>query len=197
MIFTRMQLKHLLVLDFEATCCDDNTFTRTDMEIIEFPICVVDLKTKRVIDEYHSYVKPKVHPTLTNFCTTLTGIQQTTVDNAKDISTVLSEVKDFIKKYPDSVFVTCGDWDLKTMLPTQTQKENLQVSSRFSNWLNIKKEFAKCYGKKAHGMVDMLNELKLPLVGHHHSGIDDTRNIARMATQKHKFEYDGKKLSRD
>lgn len=193
-----MQLKHLLVLDFEATCCDDNLFPRTEMEIIEFPICVVDVKTRRIIDEYHSYVKPELHTILTEFCTNLTGIKQTTVDNARVISIVLSEVEEFIKKYPDSVFVTCGDWDLKKMLPTQVLRENIKVNSRLSNWLNIKNEFKKCYGKKGHGMVDMLNDLKLPLVGHHHSGIDDARNIAQIAikmiSQKHKFEYDGKKL---
>lgn len=37
------------------------------------------------------------------------------------------------------LFVTCGDWDLKTMLPSQCALENLQVPPYCKMWLNIKK----------------------------------------------------------
>lgn len=192
------QLKHLLVLDFEATCCDDNSFPRNEMEIIEFPICVVDISTRRIIDEYHTYVKPTLYPILTEFCTNLTGIKQHTVDNGTLLSDVLPKVSSFVKKYPDSVFITCGDWDLKTMLPTQLCKLNIHPDKHFSNWLNIKNEYKLQYGKKGKGMIDMLNELKLPLIGHHHSGIDDTRNIAQIAIKMindgYKFKFQGEKL---
>jgi inhibitor of KinA sporulation pathway (predicted exonuclease) len=193
-----MELKHLLVLDFEATCCDDNSFPRNEMEIIEFPICVVDISTKQIIDEYHTYIKPIIHPILTNFCTNLTGIKQKTVNNGKLLITVLNEVSEFIKKYPDSIFVTHGDWDLKTILPTQIKKLKLNVNKRFSNWLNIKNEYELYYKRKGRGLQYILNELNLPLIGHHHSGIDDTRNIAQIAIKMindgHKFEFDWKKL---
>jgi inhibitor of KinA sporulation pathway (predicted exonuclease) len=36
------------------------------------------------------------------------------------------------------------------------------------------------YKVKAGGMVNMLNYLNIPLEGRHHSGIDDTRNIAKI-----------------
>lgn len=190
------QLKYLLVLDFEATCCDDNLFPRNEMEIIEFPICVVDISKRKIIDEYHKFVKPTLHPILTDFCTNLTSIKQDTVDNGMLLSDVLLEVKDFIGKYPNSVFITCGDWDLKTMLPTQLKREKINWVDYifFSNWLNIKNEYKLCYGQKGKGMDDMLNEQKIPLVGHHHLGIDDSRNIAQIAIKMindgHKF--DGK-----
>jgi inhibitor of KinA sporulation pathway (predicted exonuclease) len=35
------------------------------------------------------------------------------------------------------------------------------------------------------GMDGMLNELAIPLVGHHHSGIDDCRNIAKICNFLH------------
>jgi ERI1 exoribonuclease 3 len=174
------QLKYLLVLDFEATCCDNNLFPRNEMEIIEFPICVIDILTRKIIDEYHTYVKPTLHPILTDFCTNLTGIKQNTVDNGTLLSDVLPQVEHFIKKYPNNVFISCGDWDLKTMLPTQLHRLKITPNTHFSNWLNIKKEYESCYGKKGNGMVKMLNELKLPLIGQHHSGIDDARNISQI-----------------
>lgn len=41
-----------------------------------------------------------------------------------------------------------------------------------------KDEFESLYHCKGGGMTDMLAFLQLPLIGRHHSGIDDTRNIA-------------------
>ena len=65
-------LKYLLVLDFEATCGDAVSCN----EIIEFPTLVYDLKEKKVQATFHEYVRPVIHPTLTEFCTNLTGIVQ-------------------------------------------------------------------------------------------------------------------------
>ncbi len=78
------------------------------------------------------------------------------------------------------VFVTCGDWDLKTALPHQCKYSNLRVGEPFRHWMNIKKEFGAHYQTKVWGMTDMLKSCGLELEGRHHSGIDDTRNIARV-----------------
>lgn len=36
-------------------------------------------------------------------------------------------------------FVTCGDWDLKTMLPDQCQLSGLSVPQTMNQWINLKK----------------------------------------------------------
>ena len=64
------------------------------------------------------------------------------------------------------------------MLPNQCGLLNMSVPQHFQRWINIKKEFKRCYKIFPGGMTDMLSYLKIPLVGRHHSGIDDTRNIA-------------------
>lgn len=35
-------------------------------------------------------------------------------------------------------------------------------------------------GQQATGMVTMMRELEIPMLGSHHLGIDDTKNIARV-----------------
>lgn len=97
-------------------------------------------------------------------------------------------------------FVCCGDWDIKTMFPVQFRNcggvESLVVNSGIANarnakqhvgevynmtnqWINLKDVFNTVF-PAAHvkGMTDMLKHLHLPLIGRHHSGIDDCRNIA-------------------
>jgi hypothetical protein len=39
------------------------------------------------------------------------------------------------------IFVTCGDWDLRTMLPGQCKSFNLNRADYFNKWINIKKVY--------------------------------------------------------
>lgn len=38
-----------------------------------------------------------------------------------------------------TTFVTCGDWDLQNMLPSQCQLSGLEVPQPMKQWLNLKK----------------------------------------------------------
>jgi inhibitor of KinA sporulation pathway (predicted exonuclease) len=85
-------------------------------------------------------------------------------------------------------FLTCGDWDLRTMLPNQLAYESRTnpdipaspAVAPFGRCINVKMSFRKHYDQKNRGMADMLEQLNIPLEGKHHSGIDDCRNIARI-----------------
>ncbi len=176
---------YLCILDFEATCWE-NSENKEQMEIIEFPSVlykVVESKYE-LISEFSQYVKPTLNPKLTKFCTELTGIQQETVNNAKTIDIVYKEhIKWLTQHVPINsylLFATCGNWDLKTQLPREIKNKKLKKHKYYSKFINVKAEFEYFYKKKAGGMVGMLQFLNLSLDGRHHSGIDDTRNIAKI-----------------
>ena len=82
------------------------------------------------------------------------------------------------------VIVTCGDWDIGTCLPKQLELVGMSPSALptvYNRWINIKRTFAQLPPyKKGRGMTEMLAKEGLPLVGHHHSGIDDSRNICNL-----------------
>ena len=59
---------YICVYDFECQC-EENTHNLTFNEIIEFPVVIVDVKNKKIIDSFQTYVKPSIHPILTEFCT--------------------------------------------------------------------------------------------------------------------------------
>merc|ERR1719213_770482 len=54
------------------------------------------------------------------------------------------------------------------------------VPERFRQWINVKNLFKSVTGKPGGGMKSMLSSLGLRLEGHHHSGLDDCRNISRI-----------------
>jgi len=212
------KLRFLLILDFEATC-GESEFPRDQMEVIEFPTIVYDLQEKKEAGRFHEYVKPVIRPQLTEFCTELTGItqvspfrvshlhvqghpstlhKQETVDNAETFPPVWDRFKAFLKDQnlwedPSTyAFVTCGAWDLRTMLPQQLSQiistnataesdDRLLVTHFQERVINIKTAFREKYGyKHAKGMAKMLGALNIRLVGRHHSGIDDCGNILRI-----------------
>lgn len=74
------RFKMLLVVDLEATCWDDAQHGREDMEMIEFGAVLVRMSDLQPIDERSWFIKPKLHPVLSEFCTELTSITQAQVD---------------------------------------------------------------------------------------------------------------------
>ena len=181
-----MRIQYFCVLDFEATCED-----KEKREIIEFPSVLYKITKKRgkydlnFISEFHEYVRPVIIPKLSKLCTDLTGITQDIVDRADLFENVYNRHYEWLKKNTDRIdsvyFVTCGNWDLGVQLPKEISDKNISTYYPvYKQYLNIKKEFEEFYKVKAGSMVSMLNKLKLTLDGRHHSGIDDTKNIAKI-----------------
>jgi len=188
--------KNLLVMDFESTCVAGNILK--PQEIIEFPCLVVSSEDWQVSDVFHKYVKPRIHPEISTFCTDLTGIMQETIENEDYFPEVFSEFCEWLKdgKYFDeegkSAFVTCGDWDLKVMLPNQCELDNIELPSYFKEWINLKTTFCSATKYYPRSLQDMLKHLKMEFQGKSHCGIDDVHNIVRVIqalVDKHKAEF--------
>jgi inhibitor of KinA sporulation pathway (predicted exonuclease) len=63
----------------------------------------------------------------------------------------------------------------------QCNREKILRPNYFSKYINIKEVFANHYKlDRPVGMAKMLELAKLSLEGHHHSGIDDCKNISRI-----------------
>lgn len=178
---------YLVVLDFEATC--EKNDTKWVNEIIEWPSVLIDCNEMTIKDQIQIYVKPRNRPTLTEFCTELTGIRQETIDEkGVDIIDALKQYNKWLASHrllPKNndvkwTFITCGNWDLQTMLSNQMKMISKQPGKHFQSWINIKKAFEEYYQAKAISMVKMLQHLGLSLQGRHHSGLDDSYNTAQV-----------------
>jgi ERI1 exoribonuclease 3 len=180
----------ILVIDFEATCSDLGK--PNPQEIIEFPCVMINVKNKTIEDIFHYYVKPFFHPHLSLFCTELTGITQSTVDKAHDFQMVYNLFLEWLKSHNLSsdnpsqknnsfIFMSCGEWDFKTAIRKNCELYDIHLPHCFNNWINVKQAFYDLTGTKAGGMTNLLNKCNLKLKGKHHSGVDDSKNIARCA----------------
>ena len=174
-----------LVLDFEAVINKDPGCPDV-MEMIEFPVLKVNARTMETESIFHTYVQPVIHEKLNPVCTEITGITQDMVDGQPTLPETLAMLDEWMKKEGllekgvHSCFVTCGDWDLKKGLPVNCDYLGIAYPDYLKRWINIKSYFQAIVGKKGYGMKTMLDDLKLTLDGRHHSGIDDSKNIAKI-----------------
>jgi inhibitor of KinA sporulation pathway (predicted exonuclease) len=89
------------------------------------------------------------------------------------------------KLFPDEpsnyCIVTCGDWDIDMCLRENLKYWKISMPECCKRWINIKKALSVLAKQKIGSMLDMLAYCDLELKGRHHSGIDDSMNIAACA----------------
>lgn len=179
--------RDLLIIDFEATCWGPDEPAPTPPpewtysgEIIEFGVVHFSPRTRVVLREYQSFVRPRFHPLLTGFCTELTSITQGDVDGAPPFADVLA---DFIATFQlkgddtDPVFCSMGNYD-RLVLQDDCRKHGAGYPFADGNHLNIKDVCRDVWGIRKKGGRALLNQLGFQWQGTQHRGIDDARNYA-------------------
>ncbi len=170
---------HYLVIDLEATCTEDDEIPRTKMEIIEIGAVMVEAHTLKKIDEWQSFVKPQIYPTLTPFCRYLTKITQQDVESAPTFSEAILLLQRWFSTYDNPVFCSWGGFDKYQFI--QDCEFNNAPYPFGSKHINLKREFSKAQNtSNTYSMDAALNKVGLPLEGTHHRGIDDAHNIANL-----------------
>ncbi len=173
--------RYVLVVDLEATCCDDRSIARRQMEIIEIGAVMLDLRDRRVISEFQRFVHPIRHPQLTPYCHQLTTITQAEVDVAPTFPLVLQEMLTWLATQPQPFrFASWGAYDKHQF--KQDCAFHRVAYPFLGEHLNLKKVFAATIDPHQTWPLTLaLKHVGLPLQGTHHRGIDDARNIAAIA----------------
>ncbi|XP_053170142.1 3'-5' exoribonuclease 1 [Scomber japonicus] len=178
---------YICVVDFEATCEEDNPSDFLH-EIIEFPMVLISTHTLEIVDTFQEYVKPELNPQLSDFCVKLTGITQKMVDEADPFPEVLQRVVVWLQerelgtKYKYAI-LTDGAWDMSKFLNIQCRVSRIRYPQFAKKWINIRKSYGNFYKvpRTQTKLSTMLEKLGLKYEGRPHSGLDDSRNIARIA----------------
>ncbi|MBV6627144.1 MAG: exonuclease domain-containing protein [Rivularia sp. (in: Bacteria)] len=169
---------YFLIVDVEATCCNNGSIPKEEMEIIEIGAVMLNRSTWEIDSHYQQFIKPVRHPKLTNFCQQLTSITQKNLESAPIFPQVIPQFKEWIESYPKNIFCSWGNYD-KNQFILDCNFHNLAYPFGTEH-RNIKKEFSLYYSnnKKRFGVIQALQHLGLEFQGTHHRGIDDARNIA-------------------
>ncbi|WP_354674319.1 3'-5' exonuclease [Cupriavidus alkaliphilus] len=168
----------VLVVDLEATCSED--MSTWDMEIIELGCCWV-AQEGIVLDRFQSFVRPAVNARLTEFCSSLTGIQQADVDSAPPFPVAAEMLRQFVERHqgPGSNWASWGAYD-RRQLERDSVRHGIAEPIALPH-VNLKQSFAKQQriGKQV-GVTRALTLTNLAFEGNHHRALDDALNIARL-----------------
>ena len=168
-----------IIFDLEATCWEQRGKIE-DMEIIEIGAVKMAPSSFNIISEFQSFIKPINNPILSDFCIKLTSITQQQIETAKNFNEVFPYFIDWIGN--DS-FQICswGEYDLN-QLRVDCQRHSIKLPYLIErNHRNLKAEFASLFNQKPCGMKRALKYLKINSDGIHHRGIDDAKNIVKIA----------------
>ncbi|NXE03508.1 ERI2 exoribonuclease, partial [Lophotis ruficrista] len=168
---------------------------------VEFPAVLLNTSTGEIESEFHTYVQPQEHPVLSEFCTELTGITQNQVDEGVPLNICLSQFLKWIQNLQKEkkiifnadilsnstseakpcTFVTWTDWDLGVCLHYECKRKQLRKPDFLNSWIDLKATYRTFYNRKPKGLSGALQDLGIAFAGREHSGLDDSRNTARLA----------------
>ncbi|MDJ0676263.1 MAG: 3'-5' exonuclease [Calothrix sp. MO_167.B42] len=176
--------RYFLIIDLEATCSKDGSVPRHQMEIIEIGAVMLNRSTWNIDSEFQQFIKPIIHPQLTDFCTELTTIKQQDVDTAPTFPQVITRFQEWMVSFPNYIFCSWGNYDKTQFIqdcklhqvPYPFADEHRNIKQEFSEYLGVSRKF---------GMAQALQHLGMELQGIHHRGIDDARNIAAIFKYMH------------
>lgn len=170
-----------IIYDLEATCWETELESRGKRrEIIEIGGVLIDAQG-RVKSRFESFVRPVVHPMLSDFCQRLTSISQVHVNQADGFPIVIEDFKDWIGANDDEEYLLCswGAFD-KSALIKDCEQHNLE-----SDWakkhINLKFQYPriKCTGREI-GLNKALESEGFEFEGTPHRAIDDAINLVKI-----------------
>lgn len=179
--FKRLLKKYIFCVDVEATCSDDNSVPREEMEVIEFGGVLLDRDSMEILERVEFFIKPTLHTTLTPFCKELTHITQEQVDNGQTYLYSLNQMRAFQERFGrDLCWCSWGAFD-KNIFLQDGVLHGLSPLLEPHNHFNLKVWFSNLLGKtKGFGLDKAIQHQNLEFVGQHHRALSDAENVAQI-----------------
>lgn len=189
----------ICVLDFEATC--DN-IKRIPHEIIEFPniLCKInDNGTLSYVSEFQKYCLPKKNPTLTKFCTDLTGITQEQVNNGISFYDAyiqhLNWLQSHVPSIDDVVIMTFAQSDMEDFAISEFHRHKIVPNEVYLRYIDIRQGFKDTFRTgKNFGLSKCLEHVGITFEGRQHSGLIDCKNTVKLLDHMLKNGYQKNKM---
>lgn len=159
--------------------CWDGAPPNEIREIIEIGAYKLD-RYGETLGKFKAFVRPTVNPVLSNYCKSLTGIQQHDLDAASTFDQVIEEFIWWTDVDNNAVhFFSWGSFDYEVL------KHNCLLHNIESEWLenytDLKAEYKhiRTLSRKV-GLKSALSNEGFEFEGDHHRALDDTFNLLKI-----------------
>lgn len=167
-----------IIYDLEATCWE-NPPPDYEQEIIEIGAYKLN-HFGEIRGTFNRFIKPSVHPVLSQFCRELTGIEQTSVNRAKTFPEVIEEFRDW-GRIDEGDYLLCswGSFDRK-MLVADSRLHRLDAEWA-ERHINLKEQYRQMKRmKRSPGLRKTVEMEDILFTGQHHRAISDAENLVKL-----------------
>lgn len=169
---------NFIIYDLEATCWEGSP-ADMESEIIEIGAFRVN-EFAEIRGKFSRFVRPVIHPTLSDFCRNLTTIQQIDVNRAAIFPDVIDEFQEWAY-IDDEDYLLCswGGFDRKMLV------KDCRLHHLGSDWahshINLKEQYSTINRlQKGMGLQAALRREGLHFEGIPHRGISDAENLLKI-----------------
>lgn len=174
------EMRELFIVDVEATCWpNDHERAGQPQEIIEIGYVLLSLGPDlESLTEGGIFVKP-TYSTISSFCEQLTGIGPMHVANAPSFKEACERLRGELSTHRIA-WASWGDFD-RTLFTGQCADEKVRYPFSRTHF-NLKALYAIAQNRRKQcGLGAALKEQGMGFIGQQHRGVDDAKNIARVA----------------
>lgn len=174
------EAKQFIFFDFEMLC-SDNGMAFEQMEAIRLGAVKYDLETED-ISYFDRLIRPKNSEPLTDFCKSLTQIEDSDLAGAADFKVVFTEFLVWVGDIKESRYFSWSPSDLSRL---KIDAEQHDISSRTidtiqTRYLDFQAIFTKRVAKRNLSVEDALTLYGMKFVGEKHNPMADAYNTLRI-----------------
>lgn len=127
---------------------------------LEFPAVLLNATTGQTVSEFHRFVRPTNHPTLSSYCLNLTGITQQQIDRAKPFPEVFREFMEWLDEIvaknqlvfftsenrqqkigQNTTFCSWSSFDLRHYFELEMVRHKIDRPDSMAVWIDFQHEF--------------------------------------------------------
>ena len=176
-ILRPMSERQFIVYDLEATCWRSRKPRK--VEIIEIGAVKMNERLE-VVDDFCQFVRPKLHPEISPFCTKLTSIVQDDIEDAPLFDEAIEMFEDWVGfDQTRSMLMSWGEFDRRQFM-NDARLHNMELPW-LKYWACLQRHYSRWKGSKNQiGLKNALEMEGLSFDGTQHRAIEDARNMGRL-----------------
>ena len=167
-----------IIFDLECTCWKERPLGM-EMETIEIGAVKLD-DFGEWIESFGVFIRPTIHPVLSDFCRQLTSISQIDVNRADAFPRVIDDFMDFIDlEADDYLLCSWGNFDKKQLVEECARHD--VGTAWLEAHINLKAQYQKMKRyRQPIGLKKAVEREGFEFTGIHHRGISDAENLAKI-----------------
>ena len=174
----------ILFIDGEYTCWENSHKTlwsdpQYPPELLQIGMVAYNTRDKIFLKEFSSLVRPKINPSMSNYCINLLKTSQDEIDNADEFNIVSNQISEFVEFYTDYPLCICS-WGPDYIRISENALRN-NASDPFATLprMDLMKEALKAFGIKGNHVLrdDIKERLGLNTIIDRHDAIADAVDL--------------------